>query len=66
MLDEVEGYRFYGTLESYSYVSDVEWGAIERMNSTVGEDAIRAMLYTRDRYQQHSLISKLLQRDLDL
>ena len=65
MLDEVEGDRFYGTSESYSHLSDVEWSTIERMSSTVGEEAIRAMLFTRDRDQQHSVIIKLLQRELD-
>ena len=65
MLDEVEGDRFYGTRESYSHLSDVEWSTIERMSSTVGEEAIRAMLFTRDRDQQHSVIIKLLQRELD-
>ena len=64
MLDEVEGDRFYGTRESYSYLSEVEWSAVERMSSTVGEDAIWAMLSTRDRDQQHSVI-KFLQRELD-
>ena len=65
MLDEVEGDRFHGTRESYSHWSDIEWSAIERMSSTVGEEAIWAMLSTRDRDQQHSVISKFLQRELD-
>ena len=65
MLDEVEGDRFYGTRESYSYLSDVEWSAVERMSSTVGEDAIWFMLSTRDIEQQHSVISKFLQREAD-
>ena len=65
MLDEVEGDRFNGTRESYSYLSDVELSAIERMSSTNGEDAIWSMLFTRDRDQQHSVISKLLQREDD-
>ena len=65
MLDEVEGDRFYGTRESYSYLSEVEWSAVERMSSTVGEDAIWAMLSTRDRDQHHSVIRKFLQRELD-
>ena len=65
MLDEVEGDRFHGTRESYSYMSYVEWSAVERVSSTVGEDAIWAMLSTRDRDQQHSVISKFLQREAD-
>ena len=65
MLDEVEGDRFHGARESYSHLSDVEWSAIERMSSTVGEDAIWTMISTRDRDQQHSVISKFLQRESD-
>lgn len=65
MLDEVEGDRFYGTRESYTHLSDIEWRAIERLSSTVGEEAIWAMLPTRDRDQQHTVISKFLQRELD-
>ena len=65
MLYEVKGVRFHGTRESYSYLSDVEWSAVERMSSTVGEDVIWSMLSTRDRDQQHSVISKFLQREYD-
>ena len=65
MLDEVEGDKFHGTRESYSHLSDIEWSAIERMSSTVGEEAIWTMLSTRDRDQQHTVISKFLQRELD-
>ena len=65
MLDEVEGDRFHGTRESYFHLSDVEWSAIERMGSTVGEEAIWAMLSTRYREQHHSGISKFLQLELD-
>ena len=65
MSDEVDGDNFHGTRESYSHLSDVEWGAIERTSSTVGEEAIWAMLSLRDRDQQHAVISKFLQRELD-
>ena len=56
MLDEIEGDKFHGTRESYSHLSDVEWSAIERMISTVDEEAIWAMLSTTDRIQQHFVI----------
>ena len=65
MLDEVEGDRFHGAREIYSYMSDVEWSAVERMSSTVGKDEIWSMLSTRDRDQQHSVISKFLQQEAD-
>ena len=35
------------------------------MSSTFGEKTIWLMLSTRDRYHQHSVISKYLQRELD-
>ena len=35
------------------------------MSSTVGEEAIWAMLSSRDRDQKHSVISKFLQQELD-
>ena len=65
MLDDEEDDNFHGTRETYSYFSDIEWSAIERMSLTVGEEAIWAMLSSRDRDQQHSVINKLLQRELD-
>ena len=65
MLDDVDGDNFHGTRESYSHLSDIEWSAIERMGSTVGEEAIWIMLSSRDRDQQHVVISKFLQRELD-
>ena len=65
MLDDVDGDCVHGTLESYSLLSDIEWSAIERMSSTVGEEAIWAMLSSRDRDQQHVVISKFLQREHD-
>ena len=65
MLDKVEGDRFHGARDSYSDLSDIEWSAVERMSSTVGENEIWSMLSTRDRDQQHSVISKFLQREYD-
>ena len=40
MLDDEGDDTFHGTRESYSYLSDVEWSAVERMISTVGEEAV--------------------------
>ena len=65
MLHDVDGDSLHGTRESYSHVSDIEWSAIERMRSTVGEEAIWVMVSSRDRDQQHVVISKFLQRELD-
>ena len=65
MLHDVDGDSLHGTRESYSHLSNIEWSAIERMRSTVGEGAIWDMLSSRDRDQQHVVISKFLQRELD-
>uniref|UniRef100_M4BST2 Retrotransposon gag domain-containing protein n=1 Tax=Hyaloperonospora arabidopsidis (strain Emoy2) TaxID=559515 RepID=M4BST2_HYAAE len=64
MLDE-EGDTFHGTRESYFSLSDVEWSAVERMRSAFGEEAVLSLLSSRDTDQQHSVIAKFLQRELD-
>ena len=56
---------FHGTRENFSYLSDLEWSAFERMSSTVGEEAVWSLLSSRDRDEHHSIIAKLLQRELD-
>ena len=65
MLDDEGDDTFHDTRESYSYLSDVEWSAVERMSSTIGEEAVRYLLSSRDRDQQHSISAKFLQRELD-
>ena len=60
MLDEEDNDTFYGTRESYSYLNDVEWSAVEQMSSIVGEEAVWSLLSSRDRDQQHSIITKFL------
>ena len=47
MLDDKGDDTFHGTRESYSYLSDVEWSAVERMSSTVGEEAVWSLLSSR-------------------
>ena len=64
VLDKEGDDTFHGTRESYSYLSGVEWSAVDRMSSTVGEEAVWSLL-SRDRDQQHSVIAKFLQRELD-
>ena len=65
MLDDESEDNFHGTRESYPYLSDVEWSAVERLTSSVGEDAVWSLLSSNDRDQQHSIISKFIQRELD-
>ena len=62
MLDEENS--FHATREGFSHLSDIEWSAAERMSSTVGETAIRAILESLDRYQQHAAISRFIQNEL--
>ena len=42
ILDDEE--TFHATREGFNHLSDLEWSAVERMSSTVGEIAISAML----------------------
>ena len=65
MLDDKGDDTFHGTRESYTHLSDVEWSAVERISSTVGEEAVWSLLPLRDKDQQHSVIAKFLQRELD-
>ena len=65
MLNDVNNDSFHGVRESYSHLSDIEWSAVERMSSTVGEEAIWVMVSSKERDQQHVVISKFLQRELD-
>ena len=47
MLDDNE--TFHVTREGYSHLSDVEWEAVTRMGSVLGETAMGAMLDSLDR-----------------
>ena len=60
----VEEDSFHATREGFSHLSDIEWSAVERMSSTVGETAISAMLESLDRGQQHASISRFIQNEL--
>ena len=62
MLDE-KGSR-HATREDYTHLSDIEWTAVERMSSTVGETAISSMLESLDRDQQHAAIDRFIQNEL--
>ena len=59
MLDEEES--LHATREDYTHLSDIEWIAVERMSSTVGETA---MLKFFDRDQQHAAIASFIQNEL--
>ena len=51
--------------DGYSFLSEIERKAVERMGSTVGGDAVMAMLSGLDRDALHSAIAKFIQHELD-
>ena len=51
--------------DGYSFLSEIERKAVERMSSTVGSDAIMAMLSGLDRDALHSAIAKFIQHKVD-
>ena len=51
--------------DSYFFLSDIERSAVERMGSTVGKDAIMAILSDLERDALHSAIAKFIQHELD-
>ena len=64
MLDD-DSDSFHATRDSYSYLSDIEWSAVERMSSTIGEHAVSATLSALDRDGQHAAVAKFIQHELD-
>ena len=64
MLDD-DSDGFHATREDYDHLSDIEWAAVGRMSSTVGEHAVSAMLSSLDRDAQHATIAKFIQHELD-
>ena len=64
MLDD-EGNDFYPTHESYSHLSRIEWDTVERLSSTIGKEAIGALLSALGPDGQHATIAKFIQNELD-
>ena len=62
MLDD-EGDDFYPTHESYSHLSQIEWDAVER--STIGQEAVGALLSALGPDGQHATIAKFIQNELN-
>ena len=62
MMDE--GESFHATREGFANLSDLEWAAIGRMSSTVGNIGVTAMLESLDRDQQHGSIARFIQHEL--
>ena len=60
-----EGDDFHPTLESYSHLSKIEWDAVERLSSTIGQEAVGALLSALRPDGQHATIAKFIKDDLD-
>ena len=61
--DEAED--FLPTHESYSHLNQIEWDAVERLISTIGQEAVGSMLSTLGPDGQHATIAKFVQNELD-
>ena len=64
MLDD-EGDAFHPTHESYSHLSQIEWAAVERLSSTIGQEAVGALLFALGPDGQHATLAKFIQNELD-
>ena len=64
MLDD-EAEDFHPTHESYSHLSQIEWDAVERLSSTIGQESVGAMLSALGPKGQHATITKFIQNKLD-
>ena len=56
---------FHVTREVFTHLSDLEWGAVGRMSSTVGNIGITAMLKSLDRDLLHAAIARFIQHEFD-
>ena len=61
-MDEQES--FYATREGFDHLSDLEWTAVGRTSSTVGDIGVTAMLEYLNRDQQHASIARFIQDEL--
>ena len=64
-MSDDKGGTHHATRDSYSFLSDIERSAVEQMSSTLGSDAIMAMLSGLYRKALHSAIAKFKQHELD-
>ena len=65
-MSDDNGNTHHETRDSYSFLSDIERSAVERMGSTVRKDAIITMLSGLDRDALYSAIAKFQQHELDV
>ena len=48
-----EGDDFHPTHESYSHLSEIEWDAVECLSSTIGQEAVGALLSALELARHH-------------
>ena len=65
MLDD-EGDGFHPMHESYSHLSQIEWYAVKRLSSTIGQEAVGVTLSALGPGGQHATIAKFIQNELDV
>jgi hypothetical protein len=53
------------TRDGFLHLSDLEWQAVERMATSIGEAAVGAMLLSLSRDEQHASIAQFIQHELD-
>ena len=54
------------TRDDFPHLSDAEWAAVERMDSTMGVLAVSAMLLGFKVDEQHAAVTKFMQNELDV
>ena len=64
MLDD-EAEDFHPTRESYSHLSEIVWGSVERLSPTIGQEAVGALLSALGPGDQHATIAKFIQNELN-
>ena len=65
MLNDEED-DFHPTHELYSHLSQIDWDAVERLSSTIGQEAVGALLSALGPDGQHATIAKFIQNELDV
>ncbi|CAI5738226.1 unnamed protein product [Peronospora farinosa] len=51
--------------DDFRHLSDLEWNAVQRMDETIGNPAVGAMLLSLSGDDQHATIAKFIQHELD-
>ena len=64
-MSDDNGGTHHDPCDSYSFLSDIERIAVERMGATVGSNAIMAMLSGLDKDALHLAIAKFIQHKLN-